>query len=141
MSARFIAISVSVFYWTPFLQDAAPPTFHKDIEPILQNRCQGCHRPGEAAPMSLLTYQDARPWAKAIRAAVLSGKMPPWSPDPRYGIFSNDLSLAPGEKEKIDAWVGAGSPEGKPADAPEPRTFLEGWRIPKPDVVFEMPAP
>jgi hypothetical protein len=91
--------------------------------------------------MSLLTYQEARPWAKAIRAAVLSGKMPPWSPDPRYGKFSNDLSLAPGEKEKIEAWVEAGSPEGKMSDAPEPRMFVEGWRIPKPDVVFEMPAP
>lgn len=91
--------------------------------------------------MPLLTYQDARPWAKAIRAAVLSGKMPPWSPDPRYGKFLNDLSLAPGEKEKIEAWVEAGAPEGKPSEAPEPRTFTEGWRIPKPDVVFEMPEP
>jgi len=141
VSARFIAISVSVFFGTPFLRAAAAPTFHKDIEPILQSRCQGCHRPGEAAPMSLLTYQEARPWVKAIRAAVLSGKMPPWSPDPRYGKFSNDLSLAPGEKEKIEAWVEAGSPEGKMSDAPEPRMFVEGWRIPKPDVVFEMPAP
>jgi hypothetical protein len=134
------AISVCVFLWAPTLSLAAAPTFHKDIEPILQSRCQGCHRPGEAAPMSLLTYSDARPWAKAIRTAVLSGKMPPWSPDPHYGKFSNDLSLAPGEKEKIVAWVEAGSPEGKPSDAPEPRTFVEGWRIPQPDVVFEMPA-
>src|SRR6185369_2436864 len=108
---------------------AAAPTFHKDIEPIFQARCQSCHRPGEVAPMPLLKYQDARPWAKAIRAAVLSGKMPPWSPDPRYGKFLNDLSLAPGEKEKIEAWVEAGSPEGKSSEAPEPRSFTEGWRI------------
>src|SRR5208283_2814975 len=72
-----------------------PVTFHKDIEPILQNRCQGCHRPGEIAPMPLLNYAETRPWAKAIREAVLTGKMPPWHADPHYGKFSNDLSLAP----------------------------------------------
>src|SRR5580658_1459431 len=84
---------------------AATPTFHRDIEPILQKRCQSCHRDGEAAPMPLLTYDQTRPWAKAIRASVLNGKMPPWQPDPHYGKFSNDLSLAPGEKEKLIAWV------------------------------------
>ena len=89
--------------------------------------------------MPLLTYQQARPWAKAIRAALLSGKMPPWQADPRYGKFSNDLRLAPGEKETLVAWIDGGAPEGNPADAPKPRAFLEGWRIPKPDVVFEMP--
>ena len=120
---------------------AAAPTFHKDVEPILQKRCQECHRPGEVAPMSLLTYKDARPWAKAIRAALVNGKMPPWSPDPHYGKFSNDLSLAAGEKEKIIAWIDAGALEGRPADAPQPRVFTEGWRIPKPDVVFELPQP
>ena len=120
---------------------AAALTFHKDIEPILQARCQGCHRPGEVAPMPLLRYQDARPWAKAIRAAVVSGKMPPWSPDPHYGKFSNDLSLAPGEKEKIVSWIDAGAPEGNLSDAPAPRQFPEGWNIPQPDVVFELPEP
>ncbi len=118
---------------------AATLTFHKDIEPIFQARCQSCHRPGEVAPMPLLKYQDARPWAKAIRAAVITGKMPPWSPDPHYGKFLNDLSLAPGEKEKIVSWIDAGAPEGKLADAPAPRQFPEGWNIPQPDVVFELP--
>jgi hypothetical protein len=120
---------------------AAPvtPTFHKDIEPILQNRCQTCHRPGEVAPMSLLTFEDARPWAKAIRAAVLAGKMPPWSPDPKYGKFSNDLSLSSSEKEKIVAWIDGGALEGQRTDAPPAKTFSQGWRIPQPDVVFEMP--
>src|ERR1700683_5203288 len=113
----------------------APPS-HKDIEPILQKRCQSCHRDGEAAPMPLLTYEQARPWAKAIRASVFNGKMPPWQPDPRYGKFSNDLSLAPGEKEKLIAWVDAGAKEGSPAEAPKPIAFPEGWRIPKPDVVL-----
>ena len=127
---------------TPGARAADPaPTFHKDIEPILQSRCQGCHRPGEIAPMSLLTYEATRPWAKAIRAAVLSGKMPPWTPDPKYGKFINDLSLAPADKEKIVAWIDAGAPEGKPADAPPARKFAEGWQIPQPDVVIEMPEP
>src|SRR5665213_3544335 len=120
---------------------ASAPTFHKDIEPIFQARCQGCHRPGEVAPMPLLKYQDARPWAKAIRAAVLTDKMPPWSPDPHYGKFLNNLSLAPVEKEKIIAWIDSGAPEGKLADAPPARQFPEGWNIPQPDVVFELPEP
>jgi hypothetical protein len=89
--------------------------------------------------MALLTYSDVRPWAKAIRAAVASGKMPPWSPDPHYGKFTNDLSLAPGEPETLLAWADAGAPEGHPVDAPKPKTWVDGWRIPKPDVVFEMP--
>ncbi len=95
--------------------------------------------------MSLLTYAETRPWAKAMRAALLSGKMPPWSADPKYGKFSNDLSLAAGEKETILAWIDAGAPEGKLAEAPKPRVFgssiNDGWRIPKPDAIFEMPAP
>src|SRR6266436_3882656 len=68
-------------------------TFHKDVLPILQNNCQGCHRPGQVAPMSFLTYKDARPWAKAIKAAVVARKMPPWSADPTYGHFANDRTL------------------------------------------------
>src|SRR5260370_24363710 len=79
-----------------FTQTTPPswaPTFTKDIAPILQTRCQGCHRAGEAAPFSLLTYDQARPWAKAIKEAVLSRKMPPWFADSHYGKFSNDSSL------------------------------------------------
>src|ERR1051325_84655 len=68
-------------------------TFYKDVLPILQARCQSCHRPGEAAPMSFLTYRETRPWAKAIREAVLTRKMPPWLADPHYGKFANDRSL------------------------------------------------
>jgi hypothetical protein len=124
----------------PLLLSASAPTFHKEIEPILQARCQGCHRPGEAGPMPLLTYQQARPWAKAMRAAVLSGKMPPWQADPRYGKFLNDPSLTPAEKAALVAWVDEGAPEGNLSDAPKPKTYVEGWRIPKPDVVFEMPT-
>ena len=122
------------------VSSAAPPTFHKEVEPVLQARCQGCHRPGEAAPMPLLTYQQTRPWAKAIREALLQGKMPPWQADSHYGKFSNDLSLAPGEKETLVAWIDGGAHEGNPADAPKPKQFTEGWRIPTPDVVFEIPT-
>src|SRR5262249_49633085 len=119
---------------------AAPPTFHKEIEPILQLHCQGCHRPGEAGPMPLLTFEQTRPWAKAIRAEVLSGKMPPWQADPHYGKFANDPSLSAEEKGTLAAWIDGGAPEGNPGDAPKPKQFVDGWRISKPDVVFEMPA-
>ncbi len=114
-------------------------TFHKNIEPILQKHCQECHRPGEAGPMPLMTYSQTRPWAKAIKAAVLSGKMPPWHADSHYGKFSNDLSLPANDKEALIAWIDAGAPEGDANDAPKARKFTEGWQIPKPDVVFEMP--
>ncbi len=124
------------------LASAAPvPTFSKDVAPILENHCQECHRPGEAAPMSLLNYQQARPWAKAIKAALLSGKMPPWPADPRYGHFSNDRSLSQQERETIVAWVDAGAPEGNPKDLPAPRKFVDGWNIGVPDQVVEMPEP
>src|SRR5580704_4840148 len=112
LSVAFTLFSTAVY--------AAPPvTFHKNVEPILQNRCQGCHRPGEAAPMSLLTYQQTRPWAKAIRTAVLIGKMPPWQADPHYGKFVNDPSLTASEKETIVAWIDGGAKEGNPANAPK----------------------
>src|SRR5882724_1083696 len=79
------------------------PTFTKQVAPILQKHCQNCHRPGEAGPFSLLTYEQARPWAKAIRGAVTERKMPPWFADPHYGKFSNDRSLSQGEIDTITA--------------------------------------
>jgi len=135
-----ISLGVLASFSPILITAAVPPTFHKDIQPILQNRCQSCHRPGEAAPMPLMTYQETRPWAKAIKSALLSGKMPPWQADPHYGKFSNDLSLAPGEKETLVAWVDGGAREGNLAESPKPRNFTDGWRISKPDVVFEMPT-
>ena len=117
-----------------------PPTFTRNVAPILQNRCQGCHRPGEAAPFSLLTYEQARPWAKAIKEAVLERKMPPWFADPHYGTFSNDRSLPQGEIDTLVAWVNAGVPQGDPKDMPPPREFVDGWAIPKPDAVIELPT-
>jgi len=122
-----------------FSLSAQTPTFTKDVAPILQKSCQGCHRPGEAAPFSLLTYEQARPWAKAIKAATLTKKMPPWFADPKYGKFSNDSSLKQSEIKTLVAWVDAGSPKGDPKDMPPPREFVAGWAIPKPDVVIEVP--
>src|SRR5579864_5392549 len=119
---------------------SAEPTFYKDVAPVLERNCQSCHRPSEAAPMSLLTYEDTRPWAKAIRDAVLTKKMPPWFADPAYGHFSNDRRLTPEEASTLVSWVDQGAPEGDPKDAPPPLQFTEGWTIGKPDVVYEMPV-
>jgi hypothetical protein len=117
---------------------SATVTFNKDILPILQKNCQGCHRPGEVAPMSLLTYKDARPWAKAMKTAVVTKKMPPWFADPKYGHFSNDQALDPKDIHTLVAWADNGAPEGNAKDKPAPITFQEGWNI-KPDMVIEMP--
>ncbi len=118
---------------------AAPvPTFHKDVLPILQARCQSCHRPGESAPFSLIGYKDARPWAKAIKQAVATSKMPPWNADPEVGKWKNDRRLSPDEAKVLAAWADNGAPEGKPKDSPAPLTFTEGWQIGKPDAVLEM---
>jgi hypothetical protein len=114
-------------------------TFNKDVLSIVQKRCQGCHRPGEVAPMPFLTYSDVRPWAKAIREAVLTRKMPPWFADPHYGKFSNDRSLTKGEIDTLVSWVDGGAREGDPKDAPVPVEWVDGWSIGKPDAVFEMP--
>src|SRR6266404_5707173 len=91
------------------------PTFHKDVEVIMQKNCQTCHRPGEAAPMSFLTYKEVRPFAKAIKEAVTVTKMPPWPADPHFGKWENDRSLGAKDKATLLAWVDAGAPEGNPA--------------------------
>ncbi len=120
-------------------------TFNKDVLPILQNNCQSCHRPGQIAPMSLLTYKDVRPWAKAIKAATVARKMPPWNADPKYGHFTNDRSLKQSEIDTLTGWVDAGAPEGDPKDAPLPKQWPPaGWEV-EPDIIldgpdFEVPA-
>ncbi len=118
--------------------NATPVTFYKDVLPILQKNCQGCHRPGEIAPFSLLTYTDARPWAKAMKVAVVTEKMPPWFADPKYGHFANDRTLSQKEISTLVAWADTGAVEGDKKDAPPPITFPDGWNI-KPDMVVEMP--
>src|SRR5258706_246409 len=119
---------------------AQTPTFTKDIAPILQKSCQSCHRSGEAAPFSLLTYEQARPWAKAIKAAVVQRKMPPWFADPHYGKFLNDASLPQREIDTVAAWADGGAPQGNLKDMPPPGDFADGWAIPNPDAVIELPS-
>ena len=114
-------------------------TFYKDVLPVLQKNCQTCHRPGEIAPASFLSYETTRPWAKAIKAAVLSKKMPPWFADPHVGKFANDCSLSEADIHTLVSWVDAGAPEGDSKDAPKPIEWVEGWRIGTPDVVISMP--
>ncbi len=114
-------------------------TFNKDVLPILQKNCQNCHRPGEVAPMSLITYQDARPWAKAMKAAVVTQKMPPWFMDAKYdGHFSDVRRLSEADTKTLAAWADNGAPEGDVKDQPAPIAFQDGWNL-KPDVVIEMP--
>ena len=120
---------------------AAPPSFHRDVLPILQQRCQECHRPGEIGPMALTTYEQTRPYARAIRNAVKARTMPPWFADRDVGRYSNDRSLTDREIETLAAWADNGAPPGDPAQAPAAPTFKDGWRIGTPDVVFDMPKP
>jgi hypothetical protein len=114
-------------------------TFNKDVLPILQKNCQSCHRPGQVAPMSFLTYESVRPWAKAMKVAVATKKMPPWFADPRFGHFSNDRSLPQSDIDTIARWADAGAPEGDAKDAPPPVQWpAEGWEI-QPDIVVNGP--
>src|SRR5580704_8220290 len=119
-------------------------TFNKDVAPILQNHCQVCHRPGNIAPMSLLTYQDARPWARSIKQQVVQRNMPPWFIDQHIGIrkFKDDPSLSDQEISTIAAWVDAGAPQGNPADLAPARQFedTDKWHIGKPDLIVSMPV-
>jgi hypothetical protein len=121
---------------------AQAPAFYRDVLPVLQAHCQECHRPGEAAPMSFLTYREVRPWAKAIRSAVLTQKMPPWFADPCCGKFANDRSLSASERDTLARWADAGAPEGDAKQGPPARVWPQGWNLPlSPDAVFGMPKP
>ncbi|HTC34555.1 MAG TPA: hypothetical protein VK724_14340 [Bryobacteraceae bacterium] len=135
-SATLLLISgAALFAGTP-----STSTFYRDVLPILQERCQGCHRPGEVGPMAFGAYDQTRPWAKAIKQAVLLGKMPPWYADAPPGKFHNDPRLSQQEITKLVAWADTGAPAGNPKDAPRPLAFLEGWTIDKPDAIFEATA-
>lgn len=117
-------------------------TYSRDIAPILQKHCQLCHRPGEIAPFSLTSYQDALGWAATIREVVADRRMPPWHADPRYGKFANDPSLSEQEKKLLFAWIDGGCPRGDPAEIhfSQP-AYPQDWRIPTPDQVVSMPEP
>jgi hypothetical protein len=116
------------------------PTYSKDVAPIINKHCAGCHRPGEIAPMSLLTYEDVRPWARAIREQVAQGTMPPWHASAPRGTFSNDRRLSDDERDTMIRWVDAGALRGDPRDLPPSPRFTEGWEIGTPDVVLSMPS-
>jgi hypothetical protein len=116
-----------------------PVTFTKDVAPILYKNCVSCHRDGEMAPMSLMTYKDARPWAKSIRKNVAERVMPPWHADPAHGSFSNARRLSQTEIDTIVAWVDQGAPQGEASDLSPAPTYPDGWDIGVPDAVFEMP--
>jgi hypothetical protein len=128
---------------TPAKAASAAVTFTKDVAPILQRSCQNCHRPGQMAPMSLLTYQDVRPWVRSIKQRVVAREMPPWGIDPHIGLqsFKNDPSLRQDEIDTIVKWVDNGAPMGNVADLPKPRQFDDSdrWHIGKPDVIVTSP--
>jgi hypothetical protein len=146
MLTRFFgALLVFIFPAILFVTTTAEPraagtpvTFTRDVAPILYKNCVGCHRDGEMAPMSLVTYKDARPWAKSIRKNVVERVMPPWHADPAHSRFSNARGLSQPEIDTIVAWVDQGAPQGKASDLPPAPTYPDGWDIGVPDAVFEM---
>jgi hypothetical protein len=119
---------------------SAQPTFHKDVEPIMQAKCQQCHRPNDIAPFALLTYLDASTYAEDIRLQVGNKVMPPWKPVPGVGSFRNSYALSDAERQTLLDWVDAGAPEGDPADAPEPLPTNDSpWQLGQPDMILNLP--
>ncbi len=113
------------------------PTYSKDVAPIFYKSCTSCHRAGEIGPMALVTYQDARPYAKSIANKVAAGVMPPWYGESSHA-FTNDRRLSDADRATILAWANGGAPEGNKADLPPAPTFADGWQIGQPDVVFAL---
>ena len=141
MAILLIAASASWKQTARNDKSPSPPTFYKDVFPILQDHCQSCHRPAEIAPMLFMTYDQTRPWARKMADDVKMKMMPPWFADPRYGHFANDPSLTEQQIATISAWAGADAPAGDPHEAPPPRQWAEGWNIVQPDLVVKMPKP
>jgi hypothetical protein len=135
-------IITAVLFPAAIFADTPKPTFGKDIAPILYAKCAMCHRPGEVAPMSLMSYSDVRPWARAIKSQILAHQMPPWGAEGEPGKWRNDRRLSQEQIDKIVAWVDAGAPRGDDADMPPPPHFAQGWNHPSglpPDVIIEAP--
>jgi peroxiredoxin len=116
-----------------------PVDYSGHVASLVREKCQGCHRPGQVAPFSLLTYDDARRWGASIAEVVESRRMPPWHADPRYGHFANDRHLTARERATLLAWIDQGTPRGDASQEPPPRAWPDGWTIGTPDVVLEMP--
>jgi hypothetical protein len=149
-SLPLAALLLSAIVGVPFGQEnnsrapqasGAMPTFYRDVLPILQQHCQSCHRAGEIGPMPFMSYDQTRPWAQAIAAAVSKREMPPWFADPGIGHFANDPSLTQHEIGTLVSWANASGPAGNPDDAPPPRQWPQGWMIPQPDAIVQMPKP
>jgi len=142
-TSMLVASATAVFGVAGAVAAEAQVTFTKDVAPILQERCQVCHRAGTFAPMSLVSYEQARPWARSIKQKVLAREMPPWFIDKNIGVqhFTNDVSLTDQEIATIVKWVDAGAPQGNPSDMPPPRQFPDGalWQIGQPDLVVTLP--
>jgi mono/diheme cytochrome c family protein len=135
---------VVIAAWFPLTTAGQAPrevTFSKDVAPIVFAKCVACHRPGEVAPFSLLSYKDARPWAQSIKHQVSQRAMPPWKADLHYGDFRDARTLSDEQIATLAAWVDGGAKEGNPADLPAPPPFTEGWQIGTPDVVLTMKEP
>lgn len=114
-------------------------TYTQQVSRIFEQRCNNCHHKGTAAPFSLTTYEEARQWTEMIKEVVTEQRMPPWDADKRFGKFSNDLRMTPEQIQTLVAWIDDGAPYGDKKDLPEPKQYVEGWTIPKPDKIFEMP--
>ena len=145
IAAAFVSLyAVAVPALTRAADVSAPVTFSKDVAPIFQRNCQVCHRPATVAPMSLMTYDEARPWARSIRQRVVQREMPPWHIDKTQGIqhYKNDRSLSDAEIATIVKWVDAGAPEGDPKHLPRPVQFPDDdeWTIGKPDLIVTSPT-
>ncbi|MEO8027672.1 MAG: ascorbate-dependent monooxygenase [Bryobacteraceae bacterium] len=137
LKVGFSALAGFVFVSTA---GAATPTFNKDVAPILYKNCVSCHRPGEVAPFSLLTYAEAKRWAGPMVAATERHYMPPWKAEPGFGEFRDARVLSNDEIATLKNWSKAGSPEGDLKDRPVPPTITSGWQLGKPDYEFKMPA-
>ena len=134
-------IAAALFPATVFAQ-TSKPTFGKDIAPIVYAKCAMCHRPGEVAPMSLMSYDEVRPWARAIKNKVVARQMPPWYAEGEHGKWRNDRRLSQAEIDKIVAWVDAGAPRGNDSELPAPPQLAQGWNGPSgtpPDLIIEAP--
>ncbi len=120
---------------------AAGVSYYKDVAPILQESCQSCHRPGQVAPFSLVTYADAKSWATEIKAFTANRQMPPWQAEPGHGDFMDVRRLTDEQVATLAKWADAGGPEGNPKDAPAPKEYASDWALGKPDLVLPMPEP
>jgi hypothetical protein len=144
LKSKWAAVA-SVFLLAVFSAAGEPaeprPTFYRDVQPILEQHCQSCHRAGEIAPFSLVTYQETKPWAQEIFDSIKNRKMPPWFADPCCGHFANDPSLSSEQLATLGDWVKAGAPAGGEKDAPPRAHWAGGWNIAAPNLVLRMPRP